>query len=278
MRAQRGLYFEDFSVGEGYWSTEPPTYEQLTEAAVAWFGRLDLSSPATIATYRSAITKYASAAGFEIRLSTLIEVPERHRGNTREVSSLTDSQLNSIRKEANESPPIRSALELAIAGLTIEQLAMTRAADLSASPGHAVGKVTLVDGREIELFDQVGVKWLMGEGTGTLPIGSDEVTDEAIRKRLSRLVYRATHQHGGLRELRVTGVRRAIAIGISRRRIAESLDLSLPDRWGDFRRNASRRPEAGYDPIPADAARGRKIGEMTEAEFDKLLDGLGETA
>lgn len=269
--------FEDFSVGESYWAESSPTYEQLTQAVKAWFASLDLKAPATIATYRSAVTRYASAAGYEIRCSELVATPDRDRGNTRQVENLSDSQLRAMRREAGESPAMRSALELAIAGLSIEQIATVTSGDLSASPGQSVGMVSLIDGREIELFDQIGVRWLMGEGAATLPVRAS-LSEATIRKRLARLVYRVTRKQGGLRELRMTGVRRAISIGIRRRRIADSLDQALRDRWLDFHRNASKRPETGYDPIPADPARGRAIAAMSEEEFDRMLEGLGEAA
>lgn len=268
--------FEDFSLEGSYWTGPAPDYKELVAAAAAWFEDLNLTAPATIATYRSAISQYASAAGYELRIAAVVEVPERTRGNTREVLSLTDAQLRTSRKEADESPAIRTALELAIAGLSIEQIAVVKREDVTAAPGKNIGMVSMIDGREIEMFDPVGVKWIMGEGAKVIPIGED-LAEATIRKRLAHLVYRTTRRHGGLRELRKTGVRRAIAIGISRRRIADSLDLTLDDRWGDFGRNASKRLESGYDPIPADPARGRAIAQMSEDEFDRLLDQIGDS-
>ena len=262
--------FDDFAWD--FWQSDDPDYEQLTGAIRLWFEEQNLHSPSTIATYRSALSRYASAAGFEIDLSRLVPAPRRSAANTARIKPLDDVGLARIRRESSASPVVRLAIELALAGLSLRETVRVRAEDLS-DRGLQVGMVLLDDGTEVEIFDPISVRWI-DEHKGLLPLES-RIAEERLRHRIAGLIWRHGRLRGGTRCLKITGVRRALAMGVNQKRLADSLRQKPGREWGTFRRHKSRQPDNFYDPMPADPARAREVAEMSDDEFEKFLENIG---
>lgn len=270
--------FEDFACGLEGWETNEPTYESMSRAITAWFAQISLNSPSSVATYRSAVSRYAAASGYEIRVCGLVEVEKKDRGNTARIEPATDEQLRRMRNEARESPITRSALELALSGLPVARIAQVRAVQLTATPGKNIGRITYPATDEyVEIFDPISVRWLTGQGLGHLP-WDHKVSELAVQERLARLVWRTTRARGGVRILRLTGIRRSIAMGIRKQRLADSLGQVFREKWDGFHRRPSKLPGGGNEPEPADPARGRALMEFSDQEFDRMLEDLIDAA
>lgn len=262
--------FDDFAWD--FWQDGQPGYEQLVEAIRLWFKEQNLNAPSTIATYRSALSKYASAAGFEIDLARLVPAPRRSAANTARIKPLDDLGLARVRRESSTSPIVRLAIEFSLAGLSLQETMEVQAEDIS-DRRLQIGMIVLEDGAQVEIFDPISVRWI-DEHKSLLPL-ERRIAEERLRHLIAGLLWRHGRLRGGTRCLKMTGVRRALTMGVNQKRLADSLRQKPGREWGSFRRHKSRQPKNSYDPLPADPARGREVAEMSEDEFERFLEGFG---
>ena len=264
--------FEAWGRGQYGWDAKPETFEMASQALVSWFGQLPSPSAATVASYSAILGTYMKAVGYPIDVGALVgTIGEKE--HPRKIAALTNLEVRRLRLALKNDPVTRSALELAIAGTRADEIPRVVAADISG--GTTIAKVApLWLPREIEVFDPVSAHWLIGQGKKSLPRSKGQ-SEVHVRRQLAQLIRKVTGREGGLRDLRLTGVRKAMAGGYRPPRIAESLGLKRPvETWTKFPVRASKAAPVESAPAPADPDRGRKLVDLPAEDFDRFVDSL----
>lgn len=264
--------FEGWGRSRYGWDAKPETFEMASQALESWFGQLSSPSAATVASYCAILGTYMKAVGYPIDVAALIG-PRGDDEHARKIIALTNLEVRRLRLALKNDPITRSALELAIAGTRADEIPRVVADDIGG--GSTIAKVApLWLPREIEVFDRQSAAWLTGEGRRSLP-RSKAQSEVHVRRQLAHLIRQVTGREGGLRDLRLTGVRKAMAGGYRPPRIAESLGLRRPvESWNEFPVRASKAAPVESAPAPADPNRGRKLVDLPQEDFDLFVDNL----
>lgn len=264
--------FDEWGRDKYGWGAKPESFEMAREALEMWFTNLSSPSAATVASYSAILSTYMKAVGYPIDVAAVVgDIGDKE--HSRKIVALSNLEVRRLRLALSNDPVTRSAFELAIAGTRADEIPRVIAADISG--GETIAKVApLWLPREIEVFDTQSAKWLTKEGKKTLPRDQGQ-SEVHVRRRLAQLIRQVTGREGGLRDLRLTGVRKAMAEGYRPPRIAESLGLKRPvESWNDFPVRASKAAPVESAPAPADPNRGRRLVDLPQEDFDSFVDNL----
>lgn len=291
-------------------------FELIKESLPRWSkNHLEHSTKATQRVQSAALDRYFAAFDVPVKAARLLSGLDEAksgagRSANRKVTALDDSQLQRLRSAAKKSAPLRTYLELALVGLDASQIADVRRKDVGRG---GVVRIRTAQG-QYRALDPVSCSWLRGNKAtfnGDLPQrpkqrdlakGNFRVSSQTIARSLKDLVERelTKPRQGGataglpsakatwkpriyaMRQLKETGVRRAIQHGASPHAAAKARQGEIRPHWAEYRvsrRRATRfweradqhdrdellNPELKEleSPIPVDA---------TEEEFDAFLE------
>lgn len=289
--------------------TEFESLDDLYQYGAAWLDLKRIESPAgqikakarstqTIGVYCSALGTYGRSLDLPVdfRSAEKDRVHKPAQTGATKIANLDDYELKAIRRRAGTDTPRRAAIELAIAGLTQDEILEVDPITISFSRTDRIGFVE-AGGRVKVIFDLVSLTWLAASASKetfpsqqprALADEGDQDNDETgwTRGQLVRSLRSAT---GAIkpgppqRMLREAGVRRAIARGISPKGISRYFGMaSVPPRWWEYSRQKSRTSTVMLDPIIPEWEGGQgiktedldrePIADMDDDRFEALMN------
>lgn len=272
------------------WTQQPASLDDLADYGRGW---LDPSwSQSRINANCSALSSFGRSVELPVdfRAFKITSVGEGRK--PKNTPSLTNQDLRSIRRLAGRFTPSRVSIELAIAGLTSEEIAKVISNDIAFSKSERRALVTLEGRRPKIIFDLVSLNYFakaktrmafpaeqttkasgVGEGEPA-PWGSSKIAENI------RVTTSAIRPGPAARMLREAGARRSIARGFHPAAIAKSLGYrDVPARWWGYARHRSRQTNLMWEPIIPEwelnltpEQKRAPIGDLTDEEFDALLN------
>lgn len=271
------------------WSDAPASLDDLADYGREWIdpswgqARINASCSA-LSSYGRSIDLPVDFRGFKIA-----SVGEGRKPKA--TPHLTDEDLRAIRKLSGRFTPGRVSIELAIAGLTVEEIAKVKADDIAFSTSERLAIVTLEGKMPKLIFDLVSLNYFATARSRTVfpiaPTGANgEGETEASPWGTARIAKDLRANTNAIvpgpaaRMLREAGARRSIGRGIHPAAIAKSLGYKdVPARWWRYSRHQSRRNNLMWEPIIPEWKRHltpeqkrAPISDLTDEEFDALLD------
>ena len=272
------------------WGEVPASLDDLADYGHEWIdpswgqARINASCSA-LSSYGRSVDLPVDFRGFKIA-----SVGESRKPKA--TPQLTDEDLRTIRRVAGRYTPSRVSIELAIAGLTSEEIAKVTADSIAFSKSERRALVTLEGRRPKIIFDLVSLNYFakaktraafpaeqttkatgVGEGDPA-PWGSSKIAEDI------RVTTSGVSQGPAARMLREVGARRSIARGFHPAAIAKSLGYKeVPARWWGYSRHRSRQTNLMWEPIIPEwelnltpEQKRAPIGDLTDEEFDALLN------
>lgn len=266
----------------GEWHREPSSLDELADWGRGWINRW--SSQATINLKCSVLNSYGRSIGLPVDFHGFW-IKTHQKKEPAKTPVLTDLDLKRIRAGAKAGTPKRACVELAIAGLTAEQITTVVPASLNFSRSERLATVELPGTKVKVMFDSVSLQYFRKvENRNGLP--SQQRTDEEDAEagsaawklhQVKDALIAATSpvKKGPPRRMLVeAGVRRAIGRGLSPEALADWLGYKqVPERWWIYAKDAKRSPNL-HRPIVPELDVRPDLGKQLENIDDMSMEEL----
>lgn len=254
----------------------------LRQAVEEWETKamIPMLAKSTVGIYKAALDDYFEAKGIPFKASAFLKT----RGVDPMPSlPLNDQQLRALRRRTAKSGELRTAVELALAGIPATQIVKVSKPNISFDGGPM--KVT-IPGRERgpwQIFDPRAREWFRKRKKGLVLPSDRRLTVREVRSQISASVeYRSGSTGNGdvMRRLRETGIRRAIKYGIAPKKVAESLGCEVQTAWLKYpvMRSKARelpgeldRTMSGLEPIDPELSV-EEMMALSEQEYDDYIE------